>query len=197
MKILAERRPVFHSEADFQFAFSQIMANEGVDRIRLERRVKLEGRRVMQLDITGYLEGNPIVLELKYPKDGYVGTVPTEGFDEDFTLSVGEPGLVYIWKDVERIEALVDSGLFTDGAAITLTNFKLWREKLRQNQLQDFMLNEGRTVNAGSTLEIPVGTTWAVEGIRISLASSYTCAWHPYSAPHGTEFQYLVFDPKG
>ena len=192
---LSEVRPIFHSEADFQFALSRVMADSGVERVRLERRVRLGEDRIMQPDITGYLDGQPFVLELKYPKEKFVGTVRTEGHDEDFNLSTGEPGLIYIWKDVERIEALLRSGLVVAGAAITLTNFKLWLENKRPNQLSEFQLFDGRALDANAPLELPVGTTWAPDGIKIELASPYRCEWHPYSTLEGTEFRYLILEP--
>lgn len=196
MATLGERRPVFHSEADFQFALSQVMADAGVQRIRLERRVRVDGREVMQLDITGYLDGASFVLELKYPKDAFVGIVSHDGHPEDFQLSVGEPGLVYVWKDVERIETLIGSKTFDAGAVVLLTNFKLWQAKSRPNQLSDFVLFEDRTVPADSTLELPMGTTWAPDGIRIKLESPYRCHWQDYSSIDRTAFKYLVLEPS-
>jgi hypothetical protein len=113
METLKHRRPVFHSEADFQFALAWVMAEDAVERIRLERRVKLAGRRAMQLDITGYVDGEPVLVELKYPKERFVGTVLADGHPEEFDLaSSGAPGdsAITFWKDVSRIETLIDSG---------------------------------------------------------------------------------------
>lgn len=195
MGVVAERRPVFHSEADFQFALSQVMSDDGAERIRLERRVLSDDYPAMRLDVTAFVESNPVVLELKYPRDSYAGTVLTEGHNEDFMLPAGDPGLVYIWKDVERVEQLVGSGAFAAGASVTLTNFQLWCEPPRRNQLDDFLLFEGRTVDAGSTLKVAEGTTWAPAGITTSLTFAYTCSWRHYSAPGNAEFRYLVLEP--
>jgi hypothetical protein len=65
MDMLARRRPVFHSEFDFQFALCDVMEQAGVNRIRLERMVQVAGNPRFEIDIMGYVEGTPIALELK------------------------------------------------------------------------------------------------------------------------------------
>ena len=64
MRELAQRRPVFHSEADFQFALSrQIEVEERDYEVRLERPFR-SGRRSRRVDI--WLPHEEIAVELKY-----------------------------------------------------------------------------------------------------------------------------------
>jgi hypothetical protein len=109
MTILSRRRPVFHSEFDFQFALSEVMAHAGVSRIRLQRMVQLRGPR-FAIDIMGCLNEVPIALELKYPKKRFVGTVRSDGYDEPFNLPSSDAfdlDAHAIWKDASRIEGLI------------------------------------------------------------------------------------------
>lgn len=135
------------------------------------------------------------ILELKYPKDSFIGTVSPDGHPEDFHLPIGDAGLVDIWKDVVRIETLLHSDTFAAGAVVVLTNFKLWQANARPNQLSQFVLFQDRLVPVGSTLELAVGTTWARDGIRFKLESSYRCHWQDYSSLDRTEFKYLILEP--
>jgi hypothetical protein len=86
MTVLSRRRPVFHSEFDFQFALCDVMAHAGVRRIRLERMVQLPGNPRFEIDIMGHLGHEPIAIELKYPKERFVGSVMSDGFEESFDL---------------------------------------------------------------------------------------------------------------
>lgn len=108
MAVLSRRRPVFHSEFDFQFALCDVMEKAGVSRIRLERMVPLPGNPRFEIDIMGYVDENtPIALELKYPKERFVGTVNSDGYDEYFNLpssNAFDLDAHAIWKDASRVE---------------------------------------------------------------------------------------------
>lgn len=87
MRTLSRRRPIFHSEFDFQFALCHVMEQAGVRRVRLERMVQLAGNPRFEIDIMGCLNEVSIALELKYPKNRFVGTVSSDGYDEAFQLA--------------------------------------------------------------------------------------------------------------
>src|SRR4051794_21367439 len=62
MSALAERRPVFHSEADFQHAFAwELQRRHPEARIRLETRP----RPGVRLDVLAIVNGRRIAIELK------------------------------------------------------------------------------------------------------------------------------------
>jgi hypothetical protein len=145
MTVLSRRRPVFHSAFDFQFALCDVMAHAGVSRIRLERMVQLPGNPRFEIDIMGHLGHDPIAVELKYPKERFVGSVMSDGFEESFDLpSSGafDIDARAVWKDASRIEELVNAGIVTTGAVIALSNYAFWDPgKHRQGtQAYDFRL---------------------------------------------------------
>jgi hypothetical protein len=119
MSQLAVVRPVFHSEADFQFALSKIMADDGVAGIRLERSVPTPGGPRFKVDIVGYLDADtPIALEQKCPKAKFLGEVRSDGYVESFALSASDAFDLHahgIWKDTNRIEALIAAGIVKAG----------------------------------------------------------------------------------
>ncbi|WP_156673184.1 hypothetical protein [Mycobacterium sp. E3251] len=197
MTVLSSRRPVFHSEFDFQFALCDVIARAGVTRIRLERMVQLPDSPRFEVDIMGCLNGLPMALELKYPKKRFLGKVSTDGYDELFNLpSSGADDLDAhaIWKDAARIEKLMAAEIVEAGAVIALSNFEFWdQRKHRQGtQAYDFRLWQGRELEAGTVLNFtePKGAHSPVE-----LRYSYLCDWHPYSDPLASDFRYLVLAP--
>ncbi len=69
---LASKRPVFWSEADFQFAFAWELQNELPQAsIRLERRFDADDNTPMYIDIWVEYEGKVYPIELKYKTSNY------------------------------------------------------------------------------------------------------------------------------
>src|SRR4051794_35906935 len=93
---LAQRRPIFHSEADFQLALAwEIQTKRPGASIRLEQRV-LDSPRI-NLDILVVLDGVRFGLELKYLRAATDVTVD----GERFVLVVGAP-------DLDRYDTIKD-----------------------------------------------------------------------------------------
>jgi hypothetical protein len=202
MRTLASQRPVFHSEFDFQFALSKVMEQAGVSRIRLERLVQLHGNPRFEIDVMGYLHRRtPIALELKYPKDRFVGTATSDGFTEDFYLpSSGafDVDARNIWKDVSRIEELLAAEMIGAGAVITLSNYKFWDQRRHKQgtQAHDFRLWQNRETDANVVFAFPESAKWVrQEHSPVLLRHPYRCDWHHYSEPLGADFRYLVLAP--
>lgn len=197
MTDLSSRRPVFHSEFDFQFALCNVMARAGVTRIRLERMVQLPGSSRFEVDIMGSLHDLPIALELKYPKKRFVGTVSVDGYDEYFNLpSSGADDLdaQAIWQDAARIEKLMTAGIIEAGAVVALSNFEFWdqRKHTLKSQAYAFRLWQSREVQAGTMLSFPEPKR---ARSAVQLRCSYRCDWRPYSQPLASDFRYLVLAP--
>jgi hypothetical protein len=202
MTQLAVVRPVFHSEADFQFALSRIIADGGVTRIRLERSVSTPDGRRFKVDIMGYLdEETPIALELKYPKAKFVGEVCSDGYVESFSLSASgafDLDAHGIWKDANRIEALTAAGIVKAGAVIALTNYAFWSGGSHKlgTQGHEFRLWQDREVNPGTELRFPESVRWvSKDHVPVRLHGQYRCSWRPYAEPCGADFRYMVLTP--
>lgn len=202
MKALTGRRPIFHSEFDFQFALCHVMEEAGVSRIRLERMVQLAGNPRFEIDIMGYIDDEtPIALELKYPKKRFAGVVRSDGFDETYNLPSSDAFDVDargIWKDASRIEELITGEIVKAGALIALSNYAFWDERTHKQgtHAYDFRLWQGREVAAGTVLRFPESAKVATrESSPVQLRYPYRCDWHQYSAPLGSDFRYLVLAP--
>lgn len=206
MEMLSERRPIFHSEADFQFALAMLMSEDDqVSKIRLERRIALRGplrdRAYVNVDILAHLDGQPVGLEVKYPKRSLECTAPADGELEDFRLPEGacDVDAPEFWHDTARMERLIAEEVIFAGASLMLSNYKLWepnRLMSARSKAHAFALYDGRTVEAGQTLAWREATAKVDTG-PVHLQHEYHCRWQPYSIVGGgdTEFRYLVLEP--
>lgn len=194
MAHLAARRPVFHSEADFQFAFAQSAASldEGIG-IRLE--VPQRGSRRTYVDLVCRRELAVSLIEFKYVTRSWTGT---DGHtDEVFDLRGHEAldlARLHFVHDVTRLETWTAQQLSSNGFAVLLTNDnRLWEHPGSSGATRDqeFRLHEGRTV-AGSL-------TWGTreqpyEANNRDVRGTYIATWQDYShrdARPGGTFRWL------
>lgn len=203
---LSHRRPVFHSEADFQHELAIEIKSAGWD-------VRLEVPRpiaVNQVDVTAEIDllirkdRDWTAIELKYIKES---THVIHG-DEQFHLA-GSWGTNLsrfdCWADYRRIESIVAAGHAQQGHAIFLTNVATaWNTDVgsTRNLASMFSLHEGRTVPAGASLNWTPATPTAgsVSAKRLPpyapvlVSRPQACRWTDYSKigqPGGT-FRYLM-----
>jgi hypothetical protein len=192
---LCERRPVFHSEADFQHALAwQMQAEHPAASVRLETR-PLVDRRVY-LDVAVNLDEHRVAIELKHltrelsvEYDGEAFNLATQSAHDDARYDV--------IKDVRRVEDLLAAGLVDAGYVIVLTNdSSYWRPGSGQVAADtSFRFHEGSTLSG--TLEW--GSS-AGPGTRKSrdqplfLAGTYIAHWSDYSTVEGRagRFRYLL-----
>lgn len=207
MQKLAAERPIFHSEADFQFALStRIYAEYPECEVRLEKPFRSEDKTIYA-DIWMPEEG--IALELKYFTRG----LSTCRGGELFALrdhAARDFGRHHFLADVQRLEDLRwgDGHPVRSGFAVMLTNDPgLWRPSPRKTNDINFHLYDGRSL--GPCKKLP----WLKKGkpveadekrlrdgyTEISLRDSYTMDWRPYSDLRiaAGEFRYLVLAVGG
>ena len=144
---LASSRPVFHSEADFQFALAwQWQQQEPEAKIRLEYPLPSEDRRtyadlwIQEAGITSYLE-------LKYWKRALRVISRGERFDL-VDRSAYDISRYDFLRDLERVARTVRSGHADRGAVVALTNDPLyWTAGGEDTADADFRLHEGRLLS--------------------------------------------------
>src|SRR4051812_9078581 len=103
MASLADRRPLFHSEADFQHALAwELQLQDPAARIRLERRMSTTPR--VELDLILESGGSALAVELKYPRAGLKIQVDDE--DYDLRLGAADVDSYGAVKDIWRLERL-------------------------------------------------------------------------------------------
>ncbi|MGW8567819.1 hypothetical protein [Isoptericola sp. NPDC055881] len=180
MARLATRRPVFHSEADFQFAFAQAIADldRGI-RIRLEVPQRAERRTYLDMQCAA---DQVSLIEFKYVTRTWTGHDGVT--DEVFSLRSHEAldlARLYFVHDVTRLEDWVTARPDTNGFAVLLSNDKrLWEPptSARVTRDRNFRLHEGQTLTADLTWgpdEQPYDRNYR------HLRGSYIASWRAYS----------------
>ena len=131
---IKEKRIVFHSEADFQFALAWEIKHLYPDAdVRLEYAYKVDNK-VYHIDILVRKEGKCIPIELKYKTLKKSLTLN----DEEFTLrnhGAQDLGKYDYIKDIVRVETLLlEDSRFMEGYAIMLTNDpSYWNGSTKEN----------------------------------------------------------------
>lgn len=191
---LATKRPVFHSEADFQFALAwEIQSQFPEAKIRLEIPMPTEQKEY--LDILVKIGNRPILIELKCKTKGL-----TMGYgDEDFKLQnhAAQPCNRYDFlKDISRVERFMMEYPDAYGYCVMLSNeTQYWKRGGGDTCDKDFSLQEGRV--AQGLLSWQPSTSAGTMKNRerpLFLHHSYSLHWDTYSDT--SSFRMLVVDVK-
>lgn len=208
---LAGRRPVFHSEADFQHELAVEIRDLFQCKIRLEvpKAILINGtptKAEIDLLVRTPPEDNWTAIELKYCKRAANLTHQ----DEQFALANSwgtNLSRFDCLADLMRVEAIVAAGHAKQGFAVFLTNApEAWQTDVgvTTNMAGHFSIHEARAIPAGAPLDWnppnpPVGSV----GVKrrapyapITIAREQTCCWTDFSdlgQANGT-FRYLVLE---
>lgn len=201
---LANQRPVFHSEADFQHAVAwEIHKCLPRASVRLERPVAgphLNKRRYV--DIWIEQDGHVLAIELKYKTKALQVLIENEQYAlRSQTAQV--LGRYDFIKDIGRVESIVaDRAPRASGYAILLTNDASYWTQSRNDDTADarFRLHEGNSLRGDLEWgpSASEGTRRGREGL-LQLRESYALQWEDYSRPtDGTygRFRYLLVEVK-
>jgi hypothetical protein len=193
---LRERRPVFHSEADLQFALAwEIQLAVPQLHIRLERPLA-PGTR-LDLLVADPDWKSQTAIELKYLTARWSGEVQGERF-ELAAQGAQDIRCYDVVKDIARVEDFVSHGSGRNGAVIVLSNDGYWRKPThdRVTNAHQFRLHEGTTLTSERSWgpNASPGTTNGREQ-PIRLHGSHHCQWNPYTELPGRngELRVLVF----
>ena len=202
MERLAQRRSLFHSEADFQHAFAwemhQLMPAWN---IRLEVPVRAE-TGVIHLDLLACLNEFRIAIELKYKTRALTSSVN----GEEFALAdqaAQDLGRYDFFNDIQRIETFVRSGGGQSGYAVFLTNDSAyWKQPSAIGHgYASFAMSDGRKVSGalGWGERASAGTRRKRE-VEITIRGSYDLRWIDYSSVAAKRygvFRYLCIKVNG
>jgi hypothetical protein len=181
MQTLAQSRPVFHSEADFQHAFAwELQKMFPHAQVRLELPVVAGGER-MHVDIWVVIDGQPYAIELKYKKRALDATVGSERFllKNDGAQDLGRYDFI---KDIVRLERISAHMPQVEGYAIILTNDSGYWTGSAGTIDAAFRLPDGRTLNGALSwgLAASKGTT-ATREQALNLGGSHRILWNDYA----------------
>jgi hypothetical protein len=194
MGALALKRPIFHSEADFQHALAwQIQCTHPDASIRLEKRVAV--RPNIELDLLIELDGARLGAELKYLRRGMTAEVDGERFIS--STGADDHGRYFALEDLARIERLVAEQILDSGALLVLTNVpNVWEApSSRRRVLYDaFRIHDGHVLagtmswgDGGAKGGRPPGATG-----NVRLRDAYPLRWRDYSTVEKSPFRYLL-----
>lgn len=200
---LFKKRPVFYSEADFQFALGWLIQQKYENyKVRFEYTYHPNDKSPMHIDILVITDKNEwIPIELKYKTKNKPPMVVWN--DEEFILSnhsAKDQNCYRYLKDIQRIEMIKEEqkGKFIEGYAIMLTNDKSYQGEPGESVCyHKFSIHHTRTIHKNTKLDWKEGTSDGTKkGMTepIELKGSYTMEWkeyHIFSEPK-TEFYYLI-----
>ncbi|MDU7842679.1 MAG: hypothetical protein E7J70_08590 [Veillonella sp.] len=180
MHLLSMWRPIFHSEADFQFSLAWLIKKKYSDcEIRLE--FVPEFNPSLHLDILVILNGKWIPIELKYTTKRCIKTIN----DEVYVLKeqgAKDQGCYNYLKDIMRIEEFRDkTSKFIEGYTIKIAEFSIENGSIKTGCM-NWDANTGKGTMRG--MEAP-----------IVLTGMYPINWKEYSKVDNTNsgtFMYLV-----
>jgi hypothetical protein len=194
---LSKKRPVFHSEADFQLELATHLSSKGFN-VRLEKSYSRVGiYKKIELDVE---LNDSIAIELKY-----------KTIDRDF-LNDGEDyklknhgaqnlGRFDFFEDVRRLQSLKNCGKIKSGFVIFLTNDPLyWRKMIRRNLSSQFDMSE-RIIPSKSQLTWlgnpsvgSVTSTRLGNHLPILIENEITLKWMKYSTLSNMDFKFVLVE---
>lgn len=180
---LALKRPVFHSEADFLFAFAweAKLQNPGLE-VRLETHPEPAVRLDLELIAPDGARG--VAVELKYMTRLWGGSVRGESFALKNHGASDLRGYDVI-KDIHRVERFISARLGWAGLVIVLTNEAgYWRPRThsRVTNADAFRLGEGTLLEGSRAWGPNTGGTSRGREAVLKLRGCYPLKWIDYSS---------------
>jgi len=195
---LSQKRPVFHSEADFQHALAWEIHNCFSDcAMRLEFKPPHIKSRIYA-DVWISNSSSIAAIELKYKTRRLSVKVANETFDL-LNQSAQDIGRYDFIKDIQRLEQITSGKKDIKGYAILLTNdSSYWSEPRGMTVDANFRINEGRTLS-GELCWGDKASDGTMRGREkpILLKGVYNVIWNDYSELTGStynKFRYLLIE---
>lgn len=181
LAVLAKRRSVFHSEADFQFAFAwEAKTAQPELEVRLETHPEPNVRLDLELIDPN---GRGVAVELKYMTRLWTGLDGGEMFALK-NHGASDLRCYDVVKDIARVERFVASRPGWTGLVIALTNeASYWRSTThgRPTNADAFRLYEGTVLTGERTWGPYTGGTAKGRETPLILHSTYSMRWTDYS----------------
>jgi hypothetical protein len=198
MTELANCRPIFHSEADFQFSLAWLIQTKCEQaRIRLE--YCPNNQNLEHVDIWVKQKRN-IFIELKY-RTKFLQVINNEEIYGLRSQSAQDAGRYYFLKDVERLERFVGDEKGNKGFAVLLTNDPaFWTapgQRSRQPNDNSFRVHEGAEITGKLDWQRQLSESMRGEFPVFCLRKTYKAEWKDYSNPSegsNGKFRYLMFE---
>lgn len=182
LRRLAAKRPVFHSEADFQFAFAW---EAKLARPNLEVRLETHPEPAVRLDLELITPAGDrgVAVELKYMTRLWAGTDRGESFALKNHGASDLRGYDVV-KDIHRVERFTLNRQGWTGLVVVLTNEAgYWRPRThgRITNAEAFRLGDGAVLEGSRAWGPNTGGTSRGREAALVLRGSYPLTWIDYS----------------
>lgn len=197
LKTLAEKRSIFHSEADFQHALAWEIHQQWLGcSMRLEFKPQHLDKRIY-VDIWTFTENDTLAIELKYKTQKLYIEDDKETFDLLYQGAQNEYRYDFL-NDIQRLEQVVSVHNDISAYAILLTNDALyWKPTENQTVDADFRIHDTKEITPRKLswrLRTSEGTMRGREK-PVQIKSTYKLSWKDYSEFKDKEngkFRYLL-----
>ena len=190
LNLLSQSRPIFWSEADFQFAFAEALRQFLPHAsIRLERPYTFAQKDICHYDIWIEEDGKVYPIELKYKTSLATCTYNNETFQvkEQSAFDEGRYDCVYDIKRIEDLKNVLQN--FGEGYTVILSNSKKYYDVPNSSVTtmdQDFRIHQGEILSGLRKWIKKPNAKKVINGDRgnrkqIILKGSYTIDWNHYS----------------
>jgi len=191
---LASKRPVFHSEADFQHALAWQIHHEWPEcSMRLEFKPPNSKERVY-LDIWAADKETVLAIELKYKTRGLEVAIGGESFHL-LDQSAQDLARYDFLKDLQRLERVLSTNKVIAYAVFLTNDSAYWKDPASSRTVDaSFRINQGRS----ATGELSWGTA-ASKGTThgreesILIRGDYSFDWQNYSRVSNTSYGTLKY----
>lgn len=194
-KLLNKRR-LFNSEADFQFALAWEIKTEYPNAdIRLEY-VPWKYKSEIHIDIVVFDGDKLIPIELKYKTKGFSGEYNNEAVILK-NHGAQDHGRYDFLKDIQRLEGFCRCKEYNVGTgyAIFLTNdAKYWTSNDKNNIDKDFHIDEGKVVSGELCWAEKAGAGSVYGRPKLHLKGNYKFMWKPYELAKDLQFKYIIIE---
>ncbi|MBI5840444.1 MAG: hypothetical protein HZB19_10105 [Chloroflexi bacterium] len=185
LAIIAKKRPIFHSEADFQHTFAweihQKLPNASV---RLELPVQVKNQ-YLHIDVWIKNQDEILAVELKYKTRGLSVQIDNEQYRLK-NQSAQDIGRYDFIKDIQRLEHVASEQSNFIGYAVLLTNDSAyWIKPASHDTVDaDFRINDGRVLEGVCNWGVNAsdGTKKNREQSLV-LQDKYIVQWENFSRP--------------
>ena len=189
---LSKKRPVFHSEADFQHELAWLLHSEFPKaNIRLEKPYAKENQKLEYVDVFANIDGKKYFIELKYKTKRLEEEINGEKF---YLKNQGaqDCGRYDFWKDVSRIESWVNENNNSFGYVIFLTNDHSYLKSPKEKSYSyNFRITDKRDDCVGKLGNL--GGYNVGREKEIVLKNSYKLVWQDYGK---YVFKFLLLEIK-
>ena len=185
LAILAKKRSIFHSEADFQHAFAwEIQQKLPNAAVRLELPIDVQNR-YLHVDLWVAYQNQVLAAELKYKTRALSIEIDNERYRLK-SQSAQDVGRYDFIKDIQRLEHISEVARNFVGYAVMITNDSAyWIQPANQNTVDaNFRINDGRVLEGvfNWAENTSIGTKKNREQPLV-LKNRHHVQWENYSQP--------------